>query len=557
MNFISYLVQNFYSIIILLCLLESEHEGEKVHKLLIVDDNSLIRDTLKKFINWHELGFTICGEAGNGADALEQIKFTCPDVILLDIRMPVMSGMELMDQLNSQYQDIYIVILSAYDEFTYAKKALEVGAVDYILKPFDKDKINDVFNNIKTKIDKKKETAYFSYELASKKNAMIFNNILRKNNDSQYVAQQLGSTGLHTNCEKYALICIYIKNFIFDSAIMGNDTQLLETSIGKIILESYSEMDCCQVFFNEPGKVTAVIGYKGSDDDIIIHGRKMIKMINQILSLDVKLLYEYDIDKLSKIIICYMEIQRFMKYKLYYRQNYMNNAVLPTITGGSEKFEISIRDIPSKISVNLAAGEFNKILEYIESTFTIIKNNKLLMDEEIYGIYSGFISGVFYYAEQLNINSEELLHNKNATYNEFTIYNTVDEIRENLIDLFKFVFEKMDHIKGTKNTKVIEAAKMFILDHFSEDITLNDLAKHIYMHPVYFCTIFKKETGETFNSYLTNIRLDKAFELLKQPNCKVYDISNAVGYKSSKHFSRLFKKRFGLMPKDYKNKILN
>ena len=525
-----------------------------MYKLLIADDNAIIRDALKKFIDWAGLGFSISGEAGNGVEALDQIRNNTPHAILLDIRMPVMSGLELMDILKSEKADIYVVILSAYDEFSYAKKALEVGAVDYILKPYNKEKIQEVFTRIKLEIDEKNRSRAYSEELSSIINDKLFNRIINNDLDKEHIDKMFEETGLRPDYENYALIFLYInKNIIYQGKAV-KDPEQVKSCIRNIIIATFPDSVCFQVFLTGSGQLAVITGYNGSSDEIMICGREMISKINKDLEIGVKVLYKCDLKSLSEISLYYSQIYLMLRYRFYLKQNHMNG--ITTVSDGTETPPVLIRDIPNKTAAYMSSGEYRKVLDYIESIFAAVKNGKRLSDEEVYTIYTGFLSGIQYFAEQMNIPVKELLDDKEISYDEFIKFDTLNDIQVKLQHIFKATIDNIEQYRDYKCNKVIETAKDYILNNYNRDICLNDIAKHVFMHPVYFCTIFKRETGESFNQYLTHIRLSKAFDLMKSTNMKIYEISSEVGYKSSKHFSRLFKEYYGIMPKEYKNKAV-
>lgn len=518
---------------------------------MIADDNSIIREGLKKFIKWDELGFCISGEASNGAEAFEQIKETHPDALLLDIRMPVMSGLELMDILKSEKIDVHVVILSAYDEFSYAKKAIEIGAVDYILKPFSSDKIYEIFNKIRQELDKKKLNQVSSNEYISIMNDKVFNRIINGNYEKEKIAGMLEETGIKPEHEKYALIYLQANKHDEHSGKISNDREFIKDSLRNIINGIFPKTISYQIFFCEAGHLVIVLGYDGCSDEIVICGREMISKINDILSLDVKVLYKSDIYSYSLTDIAgyYENIRSLFRFRLYIKQNHMNNLASWDI-GSTETGSVFTGEISNKITEFMSIGEYQKILDYIENIFIIVKNGKKLSDEEVFSIYSNFLSGLRYFLEKVHISTDMLLDFKKGSYE----FDTVDKVKESLQDIFKSVSVSIEQHKQPKSNQVIVSAKDYILNHYNKHISLNDVAKYVFMHPIYFCTMFKKETGENFNEYLTQVRLTKAFDLIKSTNMKIYEISNAVGYKSTKHFSRLFKQYFGVMPKNCKNK---
>jgi len=523
-----------------------------MYKVLIADDNSIIREALKKFVNWREIGFAISGEACNGAEALEVIRHNRPDAMLLDIRMPTMSGLELMDRLKSDYPQIRIVILSAHDEFAYATKALQHGAVDYVLKPFDKDKIRDIFARIRRDLDDQAQARLYEDELTNRKYDQIFFRLMQ---EPSRLAEdgRFGEIGFGTACGKYALFCIRLQSAGTQPELPGDEqSEELRSRLRQAVRDSFGERFLCRVYFGSSGNAAVLAGYNDSGDEAIVAGRRMIEAVSGVWPAGVKVFYRHEMSAWPEIPAAYRDMQTMFGFGLYYKSNHLAEAV-PAPSPAADPNALPIREIANKTMICAAANDYDRLFEFVESIFAAVKNERRLQNSEIYTLYTAFVLGVQMDAEQKNGTSEAAAAFGPITYEQFRQYRTIEEIEALVYDTLRDYRDMRSRGKPSKNAKIIEAAKQFLLTHYNEEVSLEQVARHLFIHPIYFCSLFKKETGETYNHYLTQIRLDKAFELLRSSDLRVQEVSAMVGYKSPKHFTRLFKKQFGVLPKDYRD----
>ena len=377
-----------------------------MYRLLIVEDEEIIRQGLTEHIPWNKIGFNVVGEADNGKSAVDLIPVIQPDVILTDIKMPEMNGVEMMSFIKQEYPHIKVIVISGYNDFEYARKSVEYGAYSYLLKPVRETEIKEVFELLKDDLNK----------IENEKTKMVvhFDKLLEYQN------------------------LPFLKNLKSSAQI----EQLLSTSISNsVIAKNYSEfMKLLDDFYDNYSS-----GNRFEFEEIYV------KTIELIVILSARL--------------------------------YENGIIFQDI----------------------CPEDFRKDIKMI------IKTQSML---DLKNYLSKLFSRVIDY---LNI-----LDTKHSQYDDSSIIKV----------------------------------KQFIEENYNRKISLDEAAGIAYMSPAYFSTYFKKATGITYTDYLINVRVQKAKDLLRNHNLKVYEVALMVGYDDFRHFSKVFKKLNGIGPTQYKKMYL-
>ncbi len=417
-------------------------------RMLIIDDDYYIRIGIQNSIDWESLGVEIIGDAEDGEQGLEAILQLKPDLILLDVCMPFMNGLELLEQLANHKLNCNVIILSGYDEFEYAQMAIKYGVIDYLLKPIDKEKL--VESILKTRdVIRKKASIHYYQQLISK--------------------------------EQHILTIQFIKELLCNRL---SDSNLIYERIKALDLP-FCDVPCRTIYLK-------------IDDFILLEQQYSIEIINNICDNINKLLSEY-----------------FLLGKGFL-------GVLADISHGQWAIILSHLN-------NLSEAEQDTELRKNTSEFL-----KKLSDELEYKVFVSIsVSEICYSPLDL---PKVFQASKHATKKYLPCTNSVIWPDNDSLNDFR------PEVKNTLR---------FINEHFSENITVQQIADSLYLSPYYLMHIFKNETGKTLVNFLTELRIEKAKELLKEPGCKIYEIATQIGYSDVKYFNKLFKKHTGLSPSEY------
>jgi two-component system response regulator YesN len=527
-------------------------------KLLIADDEEEIRSGIRDIIDWKANGLCICGEAENGLEVLKEIQQNAPDILLLDIRMPEMDGLQVMENLPPGSK-VKIIILSGYDNFSYAQKALKLGASDYILKPCHKDMILQTVLRVKASIENEQQNELRLEQLQNQFNQSIpllkekyFIKLLNGEYDDQSVISEnleLFKANIQMRQIAVALINIdYPYHFYEQFSI--KDAELMKFAIRNICTKTLG-----------PNFSHETIEYNG---DIIVLMNLLPEQKGQCTPLfeQIKNQIKFDLgfsvsiaigdvkEDIQKIHISYIEALKSIEAKFFLG----TDTVIQYQDIHSTSIENSIYPIQEEKMVLKCIAQVNiaELDTAMERFFIAIGSGKASKPYITRYCLALYLSIYHFCIEK------ELPNNENADpifpkLDSIMKLETVHEIKETLIESAKWVMSRINQKKCTNKT--IETAIRYIDDNYSQDISLENISQHVYLSPSYFSLLFKQVTGINFIDYLNKIRIEKACELLKDIRYKTYEIAYKTGFHDEKYFSFIFKKITGMSPSQFRSNL--
>lgn len=529
-----------------------------VYKIMLVDDEEEVRESIIKRIDWETLGFRVVGDAENGEDALEKIYILDPDVIMTDIQMPYMDGLTMTERIKKEYPDKQIVIFSGYNDFEYAKQAIKLGVTEYILKPINSEELTDILKNLKKKLDDR---------LNEKRNMSLLMESYRKNFPvlkekflNEWMEDGLKEAELVELLDEYTPELLEVNRWVavriyIEAKKQGvlTEKELWPISVGRII-DDYLEGKHQYVRFNYRREIGVIVAL-GKDEimDEVISAFNIIgKECEQIFSLTISVGIGNEKYALGEIPTSFREAREALGYR---------SVVGPTKA-------VWIKDVEPKNEevLILGAQEVNDITHALkfdgeDAVVKIITNVVMKMDESVaYSRQSqsyamSLLNVVLQFIWQNELDEQEILGSGKDCYGEFTRIGTREGILEFMLMLCRNVHKQIEKKRQTTAVDIIKEAQEYIDRNYTNpDLSVEMLCNHLHLSQSYFSTVFKKETGQNYVSYLTEVRLNKAVELLNTTDDKTYIIASKVGYAEPNYFSYVFKKRFGVSPSKYKGK---
>lgn len=532
-----------------------------MYKILIVDDEELVRNAIISKLNWKEIGFDVVEQAEDGEQAYELALKLKPDVILTDIRMPFMDGLELAEKLVVELPNSKIVILSGHDEFEYAQEAIKLGVLDYILKPIHSVKLTELLSNIVTtikneeieeqKLVKLKSQLHQSLPLLKEK---FFTALINNTFSSKEISKNLEFFDISFSGDSY-IICASEIDGISQLAMENDAEYMALTNFSILNIESEVVRNMGFAFNDTTNRQIMILSWKSSDDadiEILYNLMDVIRVnIEKYLNITITIGIGRPVSRLEDIHLSYKDALSALDCKITMGKNKIYNIKDFGYRDTDMYFPVErIHNLISAAkleSIETATAQINEFFDDICKRKNIsIDNIRILIIELIFSMQKipTVISGE---------------HNKKNDL-DFKIYEnigkceTVHDFKSLVIDFTTKVCNDISASRNSRNHAIIAKAKNYIdINYHLEELSLNNVAGIVSVSPGYLSILFRKETDETFIEYLTRMRLEKARELLKTTPLKAYEVAYKVGYSDPHYFSLIFKKYTGITPSDYKN----
>lgn len=525
-------------------------------KVLIVDDEMLVRVGIKSTIEWEKHGCTVVGEAANGEEALRKIEAFCPDILLTDIRMPKMDGLELLREIEKRGIQIKIIIMSCYNEFYLVREAMKLGASDYLLKlSFAEEELIEVLDRIRKKIEKRKapdSRNLFSQSDFRKKLFQKLTDPMITQEQKQRLSENLS---LCVNLDHAALILL-MTDHMYEQERMG---YLYPDKTRQNMLLNFMEE---YLKSKGQGEVFELDPEKGNFAVFLNQGLDLMEVI-QFIKGKVR---EYMKITFSAFVFPDGTYEQCQDYITYGKEQLGNKRYLH----GEEQLFVyeertkEIQNIQDEIlSGNGLSSDFYRLSEVsnleqerIDILAEEMKKAQLSM-KECRRIFTEYVYNV-----------SSLFRRTGGTLKGFEEYVGCDVLKnmqeleslEHVICWFADFKKKADQymkdcISRQKRSE-IETAMRYIHENYNLPLNLKEVAEKAGLSTAYFSTVFKKENGKSFVEYLTELRVEHAKGFLQNKDACVYEVGEQVGYPDPNYFSKIFRKAVGLSPEKYRRQIL-
>lgn len=532
-------------------------------RVFLVEDESIIRETLRDTVPWAQCGYSFVGEAGDGEMALPLIRQVKPDVLITDIRMPFMDGLALSKLVLQEFPQMKVIIISGYDDFEYARQAIGIGVERYLLKPITKNTLMTVLDEVKEKIDG--ERARQNYMAQFQREAQDYEQYARRRLFEQIVSGQLSVPQIYEKAEKLELD---LRAEAFTIALISAVPDRHGMS------DAYSEPNArirdglVAHFLKYPEYIlfrwnltTYAVMIKSDCDKIEETIRRCLHKVQE--------LYEaYSVGqswyaavgtptrRLSTLPECFDEVSRLWAYRhIMPSQHILTAETVSLLTGTDEEHDLSDLDVsklnPSVLTGVLQDGSAQEVSSFVE--------------EYILGMEDALRFKPFcqYLMLSVRFTATEFVKGLDVSQKEFLAALscpdmvgqsvTTDDLKRYLSDILLRAIELRDKAAGTQYRSLLKEAVQYIDANFqNEDISLNRVAKEVNISANYLSAVFSQEMGTTFVEYLTGKRMEKARELLQAAELRSGEIALKVGYKDPHYFSFLFKKTQGCTPREYR-----
>ena len=547
-----------------------------LYRVMLVDDEEDVRQAIARKINWEEIGFQVVASAENGQEALELAERLHPDVVMTDIKMPFMDGLTLGRALKKRLKNIKVIIFSGFDEFEYAKEAIKLEAEEYLLKPLNAAELETVFKRIRENLDreidqKRNESrlnAYYQESLPIMREQFLIG-LLEGRIPDEEIDKTMASYEMEFKAGHYAVAVGTVERTedaagrTGESAGAGaeeagkkspgpvSDARLLNISLKQILDENMAGSIGHRTFIYLDRVVTIAL----FDDEekfpyFVYLMDQVCKIARRVLDANTSIGIGSPCDKRSKLGISYREAKSALDYRVLVDANqaiYIKD-VEPKAEAMPDIEQTSVQDILREMKLGTREDLEGVIHVFVKN----LKNSKMALSQ--YQIFlMELVAEIYKLGRNYEIDMNQIFPPKTNLYENLYQLDSPEAVGSWMLDICMKVRHAIRRERADSTKAIMERAIQYVQDNYQEsDLSVEGICSALNVSPTYFSTLFKKELGTTFVAYVTNVRMERAVELLQTTEDKTYVIAAKVGYTEPNYFSYVFKKQYGISPSKYR-----
>ncbi|WP_110932071.1 response regulator [Paenibacillus bouchesdurhonensis] len=526
-------------------------------RVLLADDEPVILRGLKKLISWEELGLTIVGEANDGNELRQLIQTCDPDLIISDISMPGCSGIDIIREVHEKNLQVKVVFISAYQEFAYAKQAIQYGALEYLVKPVIKAHLEEVVTKAAALIreETEGERAKEMLDHYERKNRTVtieelLDSLTDGNRKAAAELIHLGAIAI----SRYTTVCLLET----DADLSGTsrweerERKLVHFALNNIIKETI-ETAGNAIMFHKEGQFGILVQHETPREPIQL-AKDLHEKINSYLKLKVSIGIGSAVSDTEEAEYSYHTALKALRRRYFVGLNRVieNDSRDSEASESPESPGYTLIELQTSLVKALTSQQREQIPEITQQLLSLIK-------QQAGGSKNVAVSNVYntiLVLEQemshIGISIDRIHQEPSSLLDRLSGYCTYEGVEREVEAIVQQIYEQIAHKLTNKEAVQLGEIKAYIEEHYTENITLDSMASLIYMNPYYFSSFFKKHTGQNFKQYLTEVRMKHAVRLLLETDMMIYEISDRVGYNNARHFSDMFKKMYGKLPQEYK-----
>lgn len=488
-----------------------------MYKVLIVDDERFIRTSIRKRIEWQKYGLSVEGEAGNGQEALLVLEKVNPDIVFVDIRMPVMDGLKFVEEARKRFSRCVFIIMSAYSDFSYAHKAIKLGVEDYVLKPMDKEEVGKILEK-------------------------AVHHLNQEHLKNQSYLREGQKSGIFLCSERLAAVAFWLPASeemqpVETAALLEECSFIRERKVDVYRIEDYSR-DNCQICLmsgdlltqecvqdlleklmddDMPEYTIVAYAYKDTGSDVWETVAKSVWALkNKMFWPERRILSARELEESS-----YMNSPQDMRTEI--------SRVYHLLA--SHQYESGKLGFVGMIDRVIRRGNsIDSIEEMIEDSLVMLKS----------------------FSKESSYTEFNIICHKWKSQDYLLEYRSPGELKEELRNLLEQAVGLVDNHGGQD---VIGAVKSYIRKNYASDLNVTDVAAKFYINANYLSTLFRREAGVKLGNYIEGIRMERAKELLKNSDWIIQEIAAETGYADANYFTKVFKRYTGMTPRQYRKQI--
>lgn len=517
-------------------------------RIVLADDDILIRKGLRRHIEKLGTDYEVVAQAGDGNEALELVRKLQPDLLISDVKMPRMDGVELIKKLRAEGFEQQILMLSGYDDYEFLRESMRCLVVDYLLKPINFEE----FDAILCKCAKQHAQERAARDEKNKQSDGRRN----ESNLARCIANEDGAPVLYgfDACRAYAVAVFSLDQDAEEYLLNVEETGLKNALTKEMLREFFHQKTMWSIascVYKED--LICLIGSHAQEDfKKVLHGYcgELRELLEQYTCLSVSCALGKPFVQLTSTAEMVRNCRKMLRARFYASQGQIyENVELPADAEiPVDKLNQCIHQLAGKMlfeELPLVQKRLNELFDTIEQASLTGRQTRYVMSEFLSTVYAA--SKEFRELSENNLEGTDILKRCLFENKRFPL------LRAAFIKAFLAQIVLYQTVSRDSNSQFVEAAKQYVRNHYAEQISLKEVAENLHLNYTYLSGLFKEKAEMNFTDYLTKVRMDEAKRLLCSPDVKIYEIAERIGYLNSASFTRAFKKYTGLTPEEYRN----
>lgn len=506
-------------------------------KVVVVEDEIRIREGICKLINKMFPELEVVGSAENGREGLAYIEKYKPSLVITDIRMPVMDGLEMLKSVQQKGIFPKVIVLSAYSEFSYAQQAVRLGVNDYLIKPIVVQEFVQVINKMQQLCEQEeKRTPEVMGNLENVMSGIIHGTSIINEQIEEFLLRKYN---INTDTPILELL-VYMGDF-FEEKGKRKRQEL------QILLEREKELPFCMIDLEYDKSILVLIyGYKNRQE--------LERWYQNYIFLQKRDVNEQrishgmvEVTGISEVRAGYQQLLPYMDWTIVLGDDVLISY--PKTTKVQTEVCVYPVDLENQLKIAICADDKERVAKTVQKFEDYFSNGKIFLPKEIKESYVRFLWAFINIAKEVNIVDYKEIDQR-VLLNQIMSAKTKYELHMCCVQLLERIREEENELEVI--SLAVKKAKSMIHEFYADGITLGEIADRLNMTQEYLGTQFHKAVGESFSSYIRNYRLAKAKELLIGTQLKQYEVAERVGYADAKYFARVFKEHVGMSPAEYR-----
>lgn len=529
-------------------------------KVFLAEDEFIIREGIKNNIDWQAHGYEFCGEASDGELAFPLIQKTRPDILITDIKMPFVDGLALSRLVKKELPETEIIILSGYEEFDYAKEAIQIGVARYLLKPINGETLLQEIDSVAEIIlgKQKEKEIREKYQKEMEENSLrdqmdLFQHLVTGDCSMEELLSVADKLDLKIMAPWYSIVLLKIQSMKHDYEEYSGSIVVVDERIAKLAEPEHV------LIFDRALEGRAFLFKADSEDELLAYQKEYLGDVKEVLSGYMNLRYfggiGTPVNRLREIPASFEDASHAFAHRYLVAESCILDSSLLMQEGAVEQEDFRISAVNpeqidrTKMQEFLRTGDLDEVVYFVDEFFGKLDGGA--MKSRIFRQYitmDAYFS-IVDFLKGLGLQKDEI----EAPDQDSSILQDEKSAMDYIVRIMEKALVLREKKASSRYEDVVSEVIHYIEDNYAqEELSLNLLASHVNFSPNHLSMIFSQQTGQTLIRYLTDYRMNRAKELLRCSSKKSSVISMEVGYKDPHYFSYLFKKTQGMTPTQYR-----